>query len=587
VATLKNGVTLGVCGPRSNGQPCSEAADCQSAACVDGVCCESMCQGGCRSCNLAGSPGRCLNVAAGASDPRYICQDLGVSACSTNGACDGKGGCQTYPTETPCGSQTCVNGIYNPPPTCNAIGQCVASRVQPCSPYACNGDTCFGACSTSAECALGATCTNGSCGLKPRGATCAAGRECSTGFCAQGVCCDSACTVACMACNLMLFAGTCTPVIDGVPDPQGKCKATDPALCGTTGTCRKGACAYYDAGLNCSAAVCATTNSVTPASTCDGSGACRTPTAQPCGNFACMDGACKSSCTEATQAQDCIPPNTCVSYSCGLKLNGTACTEARQCSSGICTEGVCCNAPCTESCKTCKPPVGAAGTCVFVEAGADPKDGCKPTSVATGNCRNGGTCNGSGLCQPWPAGTVCGEEKCTDDGDIHTHTLAPACNAAGDCIPANPLSCGDYVCSEDHRTCLDSCTKDGDCSGGKICYPSGQCGKKKAPGDPCSRTDECASGVCSAEGVCCDLVCDGICESCKVADHLGECLPNLGASCTPSPSSPCPGPNTRYTGAGFCNEARTCSAVVESCPQDYECNAESGECEPPAIDAGG
>ena len=192
VAQTKNGVTVGICGQRKNGQPCIEASDCESGAYVDGVCCENGCAGACRSCNLPGSPGRCLEVASGAPDPRSTCQDRGVSACSTNGLCDGHGACQSYPVGTVCGSQSCVAGAYNPPPTCNVSGQCVASRSRTCNPFACNGSVCFTACSTDAECAPGEVCTNGSCGLKPLGAECAAGKDCTSGFCAQGVCCDSA-----------------------------------------------------------------------------------------------------------------------------------------------------------------------------------------------------------------------------------------------------------------------------------------------------------------------------------------------------------------------------------------------------------
>ncbi len=43
-------------------------------------------------------------------------------------------------------------------------------------------------------------------------------------------------------------------------------------------------------------------------------------------------------------------------------------------------------------------------------------------------------------------------------------------------------------------------------------------------GRPCSRADQCTSGVCT-QGICCDSACDGICESCKLASAVGTCLP--------------------------------------------------------------
>ena len=159
---------------------------------------------------------------------------------------------------------------------------------------------------------------------------------------------------------------------DKAPDPQGKCAATQPDTCDTTGNCLKGACAYHDQGSKCKAAVCASTALVTPVSTCDGKGACSTPVNQPCGSFVCDFDACKTTCTKDT---DCVAPDTCTNNTCGLKVNGAACTAANQCQSGFCTEGVCCNTACTDSasgglCKTCKGTQNnQTGTCANVGSG--------------------------------------------------------------------------------------------------------------------------------------------------------------------------------------------------------------------------
>ena len=581
VATSKNGVTTGTCGQRKNGQPCTDASECESAECVDGVCCESACAGACRSCNLAGSPGRCLDAAAGALDPRNTCQDKGASACSTNGLCDGQGSCQSYSAGTLCGSQSCVGGAYNPPSTCNASSQCVASRSRTCSPYACNGDTCFASCSSSAECAPSEFCTNGSCGLKPRGADCAQGKDCASGFCAQGVCCDSACTGACMVCDLAASAGTCTAVADRAPDPQGKCAATNAASCGTTGTCLKGACAYYDKGLNCAAAACATSASITPASTCDGKGACTTPANQSCGTFACAAGACKPSCTPATEATDCVPPNTCANNSCGLKVNGAACTNAGQCASGFCTEGVCCNENCADAtsgglCKTCKgTQTATAGTCSNVDNGAaDPKSRCSKGAVASGDCANDGTCNGSGACRPWSNSTGCRQENCTGS----THTLPATCDGKGNCPAATTASCGSYVCSATSPTCLNTCSTDADCTGGLTCLKTtNRCGNKLAAGESCVASSDCGTGlVCGAEGVCCDKACAGGCQSCKLSGKAGVCSNIAGgnpprattpATCTAAATGTC-GASGNCNGSDGCEQRTNCTPSITSCPTD-------------------
>ena len=317
------GAVVGICGKRKNGQSCTSADDCDSGQCVDGVCCENSCEGACRSCNLPSSPGRCLNVAVGAADPRKTCKDAGESACSTNGLCDGQGACQHYPAGTPCSGESCVSGKYFPPSRCDDSGLCTQSPSRQCSPFLCNGSACFGSCTSNVQCSVGNTCQNASCGLIENGTDCSQAGECKSGFCAQGVCCDGACTGACLACNLVASPGHCATVADGVPDPQGKCAVTASSTCGTTGSCRSGACASYDSGARCKAAACAGNASLTPASTCDGKGSCTTPANLACGKFACKDGACKNTCTAATQSTDCVSPNLCVNGSCTTVVPGT------------------------------------------------------------------------------------------------------------------------------------------------------------------------------------------------------------------------------------------------------------------------
>jgi hypothetical protein len=592
VSQIKNGVTTGICGKRKNGQPCPDGSECESGQCEDGVCCESSCSGACRSCNLPGSPGRCLNVASGGTDPRGLCVDLGAASCSTNGVCDGQGSCKTYPAGTECDGQRCVAGAYTPPSTCNAAGQCVASRSRTCSPFLCNGDSCFSSCTNSNQCVTGRFCTGSSCGLKPGGADCGVGQECQSGFCAQGVCCDSACTDACRACNLTATAGLCTVVADNAPDPQGKCAVSQPNTCGTTGSCVKGACADYDKGLKCKPAVCASTAALTPTSICDGKGACTTPANQSCGAFVCAADACKSSCTPATEAQDCIPPDTCVGGSCGLKANGSACTSARQCQSGFCTEGLCCDTACADAasgglCKTCGgTSTASAGTCSNVDVGdPDPHSRCAKSDAKTGDCSNDGTCNGLGACRPWSSTMGCRQEACTGS----THVLPATCDGNGACPAANTASCGSYVCNSTSPTCLNTCSSDSDCTNSLTCLKTtNSCGDKLAAGEACKANSDCGTGLlCSAEGVCCDKACAGGCQSCKLAGKTGVCS-NVAAASTPRTTTPatCPaaatgacGNSGSCDGSGGCELRSSCAVNNTICPQDthFRYNA-SGSC---------
>ena len=116
------------CGPKQNGQPCAQASECKSGQCVDKVCCESACTGGCRSCALVGSLGKCTMVSAGNAIPRATCSDKGATACGSNGKCDGAGSCQLYAKGTTCAGEGCGSNVYTGPSSCDGAGRCVDPR---------------------------------------------------------------------------------------------------------------------------------------------------------------------------------------------------------------------------------------------------------------------------------------------------------------------------------------------------------------------------------------------------------------------------------------------------------------------------
>jgi hypothetical protein len=47
-----------------NGGECTDASECQSDNCADGVCCDSPCDGPNQACNVTGQVGECANVPA-------------------------------------------------------------------------------------------------------------------------------------------------------------------------------------------------------------------------------------------------------------------------------------------------------------------------------------------------------------------------------------------------------------------------------------------------------------------------------------------------------------------------------------------
>jgi hypothetical protein len=572
----------GSCGPKSNGQPCTAAGECGSDHCVDGVCCDQACTGGCRSCALQGMLGTCTPVANGADDPRNTCALQAASTCGTDGKCDGAGGCRRYKAGTVCAAERCDNNVYTPESTCSTTGACVPPNSLSCVPYACNGNKCFGSCAADANCSAGNFCVGNSCGPKPNGAFCSDRTECASGNCAQGVCCATACASACKSCALSGTMGACTNVPSGSPDPAQTCM-DKPGTCNTNGKCAAGACQLYAQGTPCAAASCPSTGlTLTPASACDGAGVCVTPPPSSCFPFTCGVAACKSTCVADA---DCAPPYVCSGGSCGPRPIGASCAAPGDCMSGFCAQGVCCDAACTGSCVSCAL-TGTLGMCKPVAAGGtDPKGQCTVEGAAT--CGKTGLCDGAGACQLYAAGTQCAPPTCPTSSV--TATLARTCDGAGTCRPATTQSCGAYACNG--TTCNAACGANSDCAPGNVCN-AGSCGLKRL-GQLCSGGSECDSGSCT-DGVCCATGPCGNCQSCNVAGLAGTCHPVPADEMEPhggcAPNPPC-GFTGTCDGNGACKDApATTSCGAPMCSGSTfmpagNCNG-TGNCVQPSISCG-
>jgi hypothetical protein len=146
------------------------------------------------------------------------------------------------------------------------------------------------------------------------------------------------------------------------------------------------------------------------------------------------------------------------------------CVEEDDCTSGVCNAGTCEDASCMDS----------------VQNGDESDVDCGGATCA--GCQNGEMCNDASDC----LSGVC-------DG-TQTPNVCIACTMHSDCAM-------DEYC-------------DGD-----ICQPL------KPLGDPCGGPYECDSGFCPTDdGVCCDVACDGGCESCTIAGNQtadGTCGPTL------------------------------------------------------------
>ncbi len=126
---------------------------------------------------------------------------------------------------------------------------------------------CAGTCDAAGACKSkqGQTCNTG------RGG-CVSGTTCSP----DGVCCDTACTGSCVACDIAGHQGTCTNL------SAGATPHSDHTACGGTGTCAgscgsNGTCSFPTSA--CGSATCSSTTAVTAAGTCS-NGSCVKPAAQ-------------------------------------------------------------------------------------------------------------------------------------------------------------------------------------------------------------------------------------------------------------------------------------------------------------------
>jgi len=122
----------GRCVPREPGDKCAQAADCPTGFCTDGVCCGGACAGKCMTCRRPDRPGECVVEPDNSDDDKE---------CGLCGACFG-GEC------APTRSGTDPNGM------------CGAGKV--CGPDQRCGQPPGGECSRDEECGLG-DCIAGRC----------------------------------------------------------------------------------------------------------------------------------------------------------------------------------------------------------------------------------------------------------------------------------------------------------------------------------------------------------------------------------------------------------------------------------------
>jgi len=232
--------------PPPANQACTVGAQCASGFCVDGVCCDTACDGACQSCSQTGKVGTCSPVKNATDD---MC--TGGSTCDATGACRRILG-QSCSAASQCASANCVDGVCCATAGCGKCQACTVPGFEgTCAPVDrfVDDETCTGT----------NTCNGlGECRGK-NGSACTAAVDCVSLNCVDGVCCNTACDGACFSCNQAQSPGTCLP-LDNAEDPsantpcgginicavqssgQPACKLKSGRTCSTNAECASGAC---------------------------------------------------------------------------------------------------------------------------------------------------------------------------------------------------------------------------------------------------------------------------------------------------------------------------------------------------------
>ncbi|MBI3070997.1 MAG: hypothetical protein HYY84_02615 [Deltaproteobacteria bacterium] len=276
---------------------------------MDGVCCGSACTDQCAACDVAGSAGTCTAVSGNPHGVRSACTGQG-DLCG--GTCDGivTASCAYPGSSTSCRSASCPSGVATLSAGCNGAGACPAVQTQTCGASGCSGSQCAGNCTTDPDCAVGTFCSGGLCQPKlPNGATSGSANQCQSGFAVDGVCCNSACTDTCAACDVAGAVGICSPVT-GMPHAgRPACVSDGTACAGQCDGVSATACAYPGSSTTCRVETCAD-GTTTLAAQCDGTGLCPPEISSSCGGYACSGTSCALSCGGDSDCASGVPCET-------------------------------------------------------------------------------------------------------------------------------------------------------------------------------------------------------------------------------------------------------------------------------------
>ena len=536
----------------SNGIQCDRNEHCKSGSCVDGVCCDSGCDGLCESCINPGSVGQCSLIANG-TDPDEECAGTGLCG----GLCDGGGSCRYTADTVAC--DTCTR--------CDGAGFCenpVPATTDP-----------DGSCSTCLTCDGGGACIPVPDGQDYQ-SDCA---DDGAGSCDKDGQCDGSGSCRLYASGTVCVNQTCTT---GYVDPNHQCDGV-------------GNCQDFDdifcEGLICSGADCRTSCNFNDSNCLNGyycediqGTECLPKKAQ--GDACSQDHQCHSGfCTDGVCC-DSVCAGPC--RNCGRPASEKTCDELGWTSIGSNGSGAVCGESEVPGCNADKTYDEAVAVCDAIGArlctyGELNNDEVASTGCGYNNSRvwTSTQCGGD-VGSVWTqAGIASSADAIPKECTPKATTAAVRCCADaaglatnGQCMDHGKFTdpeegCSIYWC-DGSGSCQNSCSNDTDCKSGYWCNGNA-CEPKKDLGTGCTAGNQCHSGICNEEdGVCCDTSCTSTCLSCK--------LPGIEGTCTlvpdgQDPDEECTG--THGTCGGTCDGSGSCQ-IPDSQTDCGECRRCSG-----------
>ncbi len=199
-------------------------------------------------------------------------------------------------------------------------------------------------------------------------------------------------------------------------------------------------------------------------------------------------------------------------------------------------------------------------------------------------CNGDGDCTAPEVCDQ--AQNVCIALHCTngmmDGNETGLDCGGPECAACpngqgcggpGDCISG---FCNAGTCT--------ACMNESQCVSGSYCN-GGVCEPQLGDGLPCAQQAACVH-VCSVDGVCCNQLCDGPCQSCLTqfsGAMTGTCSPDLPndpeQNCAADPSS-CQTGNCQGAVCEPASALVVCRPAMDVCDAPEQCNGNTAGCPP-------